>query len=154
MIRAKDIMTKEVVTVHPETDILQAAKILLENHFNGLPVVDGEGNLQGILCQDDLIVQQKRIPLPSVFTLLDGMIPLFSGKRMEKEVNKMVAMTVSEAMIPNPLTVDPDTPLEDVATLMVRKNIHTLPVLENGKLVGIIGKEDVLKTLMPASGDR
>jgi len=73
---------------------------------------------------------------------------------MEKEVNKMVAMTVSEAMIPNPLTVEPDTSLEDVATLMVRKNIHTLPVLENGKLVGIIGKEDVLRTLMPASGDR
>lgn len=150
MIRAKDIMTKEVVTVHPETDILQAAKILLENHFNGLPVVDHEGNLRGILCQDDLIVQQKRIPLPSVFTLLDGMIPLSSGKRMEKEVHKMIAMTVSEAMIPNPLTVGPDTSLEDVATLMVRKNIHTLPVLESGRLVGIIGKEDVLRTLMPS----
>jgi len=149
MIKAKDIMTKDVVTVTPETDILQAAKRLLENHFNGLPVVDHEGRLLGILCQDDLIVQQKQVPLPSVFTLLDGMIPLFSGKQMEKEVEKMVAMTVSQAMTPNPRTVEPETALEEIATLMVRKNIHTLPVLEKGKLVGIIGKEDVLRTLMP-----
>ena len=149
MIKAKDIMTRDVVTVTPDTDILQAAKRLLENHFNGLPVVDDEGKLLGILCQDDLIVQQKRVPLPSVFTLLNGMIPLFSGKQMEKEVEKMVAMTVSQAMTPNPRTVEPETALEEIATLMVRKNIHTLPVLEKGKLVGIIGKEDVLRTLMP-----
>ena len=149
MIKAKDIMTRDVVTVTPDTDILQAAKRLLENHFNGLPVVDDEGKLLGILCQDDLIVQQKRVPLPSVFTLLDGMIPLFSGKQMEKEVEKMVAMKVSEAMTPNPRTVDPETAIEDIATIMVRKNIHTLPVLEEGKLVGVIGKEDVLRTLMP-----
>ena len=149
MIKAKDIMTRDVVTVTPDTDILQAAKRLLENHFNGLPVVDDEGKLLGILCQDDLIVQQKRVPLPSVFTLLDGMIPLFSGKQMEKEVEKMVAMKVSQAMTPNPRTVDPETAIEDIATIMVRKNIHTLPVLEKGKLVGVIGKEDVLRTLMP-----
>ncbi|HNT56625.1 MAG TPA: CBS domain-containing protein [Syntrophales bacterium] len=149
MIKAKDIMTRDVVTVTPDTDILQAAKRLLENHFNGLPVVDDEGKLLGILCQDDLIVQQKQVPLPSVFTLLDGMIPLFSGKQMEKEVEKMVAMKVSQAMTPNPRTVDPETAIEDIATIMVRKNIHTLPVLEKGKLVGVIGKEDVLRTLMP-----
>ncbi len=149
MIKAKDIMTRNVVTVTPDTDILQAAKRLLENHFNGLPVVDDEGRLLGILCQDDLIVQQKQVPLPSVFTLLDGMIPLFSGKQMEKEVEKMVAMKVSQAMTPNPRTVDPETAIEDIATIMVRKNIHTLPVLEKGKLVGVIGKEDVLRTLMP-----
>jgi len=149
MIKAKDIMTRNVVTVTPDTDILQAAKRLLENHFNGLPVVDQEGRLLGILCQDDLIVQQKQVPLPSVFTLLDGMIPLFSGKQMEKEVEKMVAMKVSGAMTPNPRTVDPETSIEEIATIMVRKNIHTLPVLEKGKLVGVIGKEDVLRTLMP-----
>ena len=149
MLKAKDIMTKDVFTVHPETDILQAAKLLLKNHFNGLPVVDHEGRLMGILCQDDLIVQQKKIPMPSVFTLLDGMVPLFSGKQMEKEVKKMVAMTVSQAMTADPMTVKPETALEDIATLMVGKNIHTLPVLEKGRLVGIIGKEDVLRTLMP-----
>ena len=53
-------------------------------------------------------------------------------------------------MTPDPITVDPDTSLEDIATLMVNNNIHTLPVLDGGRLVGIIGKEDVLRTIMPA----
>jgi len=102
----------------------------------------------GILCQSDLIAQQKSIPIPSLFTLLDGYIPLTSSKRMDKEVAKIAATKVSEAMTPNPVTVDPDTDIEKVAALMVGKNYHTLPVVDAGKLVGILGKEDVLKTLI------
>lgn len=151
MLKAKDIMTKKVVTVSAETRIDVAAKLLLENHFNGLPVIDPEGRLRGIICQDDLIVQQKKFPLPSVFTLLDGLIPLTSSKHMEKEIQKMAAITVGQAMTPDPITVTPETPLEEIANLMVKKNIHTLPVVEEGKLVGIVGKEDILRTLIPAT---
>jgi len=150
MLKARDIMTKNVVTVTPDTEITQAARLLLENHFNGLPVVDGEGRLIGIICQDDLIVQQKRLPLPSLFTFFDGLIPLTSYRSLEKEVEKIVASKVSQAMTPDPVTIDPDTNLEDIATLMVSNNIHTLPVVEGDRLVGVIGKEDVLRTLMPS----
>ncbi len=150
MLKARDIMTTDVVTVTPDTEITQAAKLLLENHFNGLPVVDDRGKLIGIICQDDLIVQQKRLPLPSLFTFFDGLIPLTSYRSLEKEVEKIVATTVSQAMTVDPITIDPDASLEDIATLMVNNNIHTLPVLDSGRLVGIIGKEDVLRTIMPA----
>ncbi len=150
MLKARDIMTKNVVTVTPDTEITQAAKLLLENHFNGLPVVDESGKLIGILCQDDLIVQQKRLPLPSLFTFFDGLIPLTSYRSLEKEVEKIVATTVSQAMTTDPITIDPDASLEDIATLMVNNNIHTLPVLDRDRLVGVIGKEDVLRTLMPS----
>ena len=150
MLKARDIMTKDVVSVTPDTEITQAAKLLLENHFNGLPVVDDRGKLIGIICQDDLIVQQKRLPLPSLFTFFDGLIPLTSYRSLEKEVEKIVATTVSQAMTLDPITIDPDSGLEDIATLMVNNNIHTLPVLEGGRLVGIIGKEDILRTIMPA----
>ena len=149
MLKARDIMTKDVITVTPDTDITQAAKLLLDNHFNGLPVVDDKGRLIGIICQDDLIVQQKRLPLPSLFTFFDGLIPLTSYRSLEKEVDKIIASKVSQAMTPDPLTIGPDASLEDIATLMVNNNIHTLPVLEGGRIVGIIGKEDVLRTLMP-----
>ncbi|HEU19288.1 MAG TPA: CBS domain-containing protein [Deltaproteobacteria bacterium] len=148
MVTAKDIMTKDVITVHPETEIIHAAKLLLEHHINGLPVVDQEGRLRGIICQDDLIAQQKKLPLPSFFILLDSIIPLTSYKKIEKAVQKMAAITVNEAMTPNPITVAPETSLEDIATLMVKHTIHTLPVLDQDKLVGIIGKEDILRTLM------
>ena len=104
-------MTKKIVTVSPETDVTAAAKLMFERHFNGLPVVDEAGCLLGIICQDDLIIQQKKVPLPSYFTLLDGIIPLASYKKIEKEVEKMVATTVAQAMTSNPITVDPETSL-------------------------------------------
>jgi CBS-domain-containing membrane protein len=147
MIKAKDIMKRELITVSPETHVSEAAKILLEKHINGLPVVDEHGRLVGIICQSDLVAQQMRLPVPSVFNLLDGLIPLTAPKSLEKEVRKIAAIEVSEAMSANPVTVNPETSLEEIATLMVSKNFHTLPVLEYGKLVGVIGKEDVLRTL-------
>ena len=154
MLKVKNIMTRDVVSVSPETEILQAAKILLENHINGIPVVDMDGNLVGILCQSDLVAQQKKIPTPSLFTLLDGFIPLTSLKRIEKEVRKIAATSVTHAMTPNPVTVQSDASVEEVATLKVNKNFHTIPVMEKDKLVGIVGKEDILRTLMPGTVEK
>jgi len=148
MLKVKDIMTREIITVSPETEIVNAAKILLEKRINGLPVIDAFGRLVGVLCQSDLVAQQMSIPIPSVFTLLDGYIPLTIIKRIDKEVEKIAALTVKQAMTPNPVTVGPETGIEDVAKLMVDKKYHTLPVMEGDKVVGIVGKKDVLKTLL------
>lgn len=148
MLSAKDIMTKDVTTVSPEMEIARAAALLLEESINGVPVVDETGDLVGILCQSDLVAQQKKFPLPSLFTLLDGFIPLTSMKHLEKEVQKITATTVGDAMTPNPVTVAPETGIEEVGSIMVDKHCHTLPVVDDGKLVGIVGKKDVLKTLI------
>jgi CBS-domain-containing membrane protein len=151
MLTVKDIMTREIITVSPETEIIQATKLLLENRINGIPVTDETGKLVGILCQSDLIAQQKKLPIPSFFTFLDGLIPLTSMKQLEKQVQKIAAITVAQAMTPNPVTVKPDTDIEKVAALMVDNSFHTIPVVDKGELVGIVGKEDILKTLMPGS---
>jgi CBS domain-containing protein len=151
MITVRDIMTTDLITVTPDMDIAGAAKILLDNRINGAPVVDGSDSLVGILCQSDLITQQKKLPIPTLFTFLDGLIRLTSMKQLEKQVGKIAALTVSEAMTPKPVTVRPDTGLETVAALMVDSNFHTLPVVEDSELVGIIGKEDVLRTLLPTT---
>ena len=153
MIKVKDIMSTDLITVTPEMEITQAAAILLENRINGLPVIDTSDKLVGIICQSDIIAQQKSLPIPSYFTFLDGLITLTSMKNMEKEVSKIAATTVSQAMTPNPVTVTPDSRIETVAALMVDKNMHTLPVVDKGKLVGVVGKEDVLRTLMPPHQD-
>ena len=149
MLKARDIMSKNVVCVSPETEITQAAKLLLERHLNGLPVLDQKGLLVGIICQSDLVFQQKKIPIPSVFTLLDGLIPLGSSHQIEIEVAKIAAFKVEQAMTHDPVFVGPEATIEDIATIMVRKKIHSLPVVENGRLVGIVGKEDILRTLIP-----
>ena len=148
MLKVRDIMSEDIISVTPETEITKAAKILLEKRINGMPVIDPFGRLVGIICQSDLVAQQKAIPVPSVFTLLESFIPLTSRKRLDKEMEKIAAITVKEAMTLEPVTVGPDTDIEEVAKLMVDKKYHTLPVVEGGKVVGVVGKEDVLKTLI------
>ena len=148
MLKVKDVMTTELITVSPETEILQAANVLLGSHINGVPVVDDAGKLVGILCQSDLIAQQKRLPIPSFFTFMDGIFSTTSAKQIEKQIQKIAAITVSQAMTPVPVSVEPDMSIEVVASLMVDNGYHTIPVLDDGKLVGIVGKEDVLSTLV------
>jgi CBS domain-containing protein len=141
-------MTTDLITVSPDMEISAAAKILLENRINGAPVVDDGDNLVGILCQSDLVAQQKKLPIPTLFTFLDGIFQLTSTKQIEKQVRKIAALKVSDAMSPGPVSVKPDTGIEAVAALMVDNSFHTLPVIENNRLVGVIGKEDILRTLL------
>lgn len=147
MLKAKDMMTTKVITLTPDTDIASAAKILLDNKINGAPVLD-DGKTVGVLCQSDLVAQQKKITLPSFFTLLDGVFPLSAHEDLDAEMKKISALTVGDAMTPAPTYVNPDTGIDDIATIMANEKLYTLPVLENGKLVGVLGKEDILKTLL------
>ena len=144
-------MTTDLIAVPQDLDIVTAAQILLDNRINGAPVVDEDGHLLGILCQSDLIAQQKKYPIPTVFTFLDSFIQLTSSKKIQKQIQKIAALKVSDAMTPNPVAVSPDTQIETIAALMVDNNFHTLPVVEKSRLVGIIGKEDLLRTLLPTS---
>ncbi len=149
MIKAKDIMETNIICVTPGTKITQAVELLLNNHINGVPVINEMEELVGIICQSDLIFQQKEMPVPPIFTILDSIFPLFSSRKMDEEFKKLSATTVEQAMVRDPVTVAPETPVSRIASLMVENHFHTLPVVEGKKLVGIIGKEDILKTLIP-----
>lgn len=147
MLTAKDIMTTDCITLTPETEIAAAVKTLIEKKINGAPVLDGD-EVVGVLCQADLVAQQKKVTLPSFFTLLDGVFPLSSHEDLEKEMTKISALTVGEAMTAAPTFITSDTAIEDIATMMANEKLYTLPVIDNGRLVGVVGKEDVLKTLL------
>ena len=151
MLTAKDIMSTTVITFTPDTEIIAAARVLLEKRINGAPVVEGD-RLVGILSQTDLVAQQKILSLPSLFTIFDSFIPLRSYEKIDQEMRKISAMTVGEAMTAKPVAVQPDTPISDIAQIMVEKKIHTLPVVEGDRLVGVVGKEDVLRTLLGSGG--
>ncbi len=145
MIKAKDIMKTSIISVAPDTGISKAVKILLDNHINGVPVINKQNELVGILCQSDLIFQQKKMSVPPIFTILDSIIPLSSSRKLEEELEKISAASVEQAMVAQPVTVAPETPISEIASLMVEKHFHTIPVVDGTKLVGIIGKEDVLR---------
>ena len=142
---AKDIMTKEVITVTRETSLQDLSRIFMENGINGLPVVDEEGAVIGVVTQGDLIEQKKQLHIPTVIALFDWVVPLESEKKFEADVKKMTAATVADIFHPHPVTVDVNADLTEIATLMAEEDVHTLPVLDGDRLVGIIGKLDLIR---------
>ncbi len=147
MLTAKDIMTRDVVTVKPETSIEELASLLVKHQISGVPVVDDKGDLYGIVTENDLISQNKRLHIPTVVSFLDAAIYLESSKKFEQEVKRITATKAGDICARKVLTVTEDTTLVDIATIMDEKKTHLLPVVKNGKMVGIVGKRDVVKAV-------
>ena len=148
MLNASDIMTTEVITVKTNTSLKELARILYENHINGVPVVDDDGLLIGIICESDLIRKDKKLHIPTVVAIFDAVLYLESPKKMEKEIQRVNATTVEDLYTKEVLTVDEKTPIDEIATLMTQKKIYTIPVMDGDRLVGIIGKADLIRTLV------
>lgn len=147
MYLARDIMAEKVISVPPDLPVEKLASILWENRINGSPVVAGDGSLVGVVTESDLIDQTKKFHIPTAVSILDSVIFLDSEKKVEQEIRKMTGSTVEDICTKNPLTIPDDMPLDEIATIMAEKKVHTLPVLRDGKLVGVVGKADVIRTL-------
>jgi len=147
MLRAKDLMTENVIAVTKDTEVRELAKILTENKISGVPVLDEDGTLAGVVTESDLIFQNKKVHIPTAVAILDAFFFLESPEKMEKEMKKMAGVTVGDIYASEVVSVQQDTPLDEIATLMAEKNIHTLPVLDQGRLVGVIGKRDIIRTI-------
>jgi CBS domain-containing protein len=146
MLKAKDIMTKNVITAKPGSTIEELARLLIENRISGAPVVDDQGKLKGIVTENDLISKNSRLHIPTVFRLFDAYIQLGTGK-IESEIKKMTATTVDEICSKDVITVDEEASVEYIATIMTEKKIHTLPVMRGGLLIGIIGRKDLIRSM-------
>jgi CBS-domain-containing membrane protein len=148
MISAKDIMTKEVISVSPDLVVEKLAETFWENRISGAPVVDDNGTVIAIVTENDLIDQNKKVHIPTMIAILDSVIMLEKADKIEKEIRKMTGTTVKDICSDTLITVEPETPLDEVATIMAEKQVHTLPVLTtDGKLVGVVGKSDIIRTM-------
>jgi CBS domain-containing protein len=147
MLTAKDIMTKDVLTVRPETSLEEFAGLLMNNQISGAPVVDAGGALIGIMTENDLINQNKRLHIPTVVSFLDAAIYLESSKKFADEVKRVTATRVGELCIRTVVSISEGTTLTDIATIMAERKVHLLPVVKAGKVVGIVGKRDVVKAV-------
>ncbi len=147
MPKVEEIMSRDVLTVKPEAPLRELARILSENHINGVPVVDDTGKVLGVVCESDLVAQNKPLHIPTVFVLLDAVIPLENPWRLEKEFKRLTATVVEDIYSRPAVTVTPDTEVAEVARLMGERRFYTIPVVDGGKLVGIVGKADVIRSL-------
>lgn len=147
MTTAKDIMTKGVITITPETPIKELSELFIKHKVNGFPVVDADGKLAGIVTEKNLIEQNKNIHIPTVITLFDAVIYLESGKKFEQEVKRYSGTRVEDIYTREVVTVTPDTEVTAIAAMMAENGVHSIPVLEDTQIVGIIGKLDVIRGL-------
>lgn len=137
-------------TVSPDLAVKELAKLLVQERRNGVCVVDEEGDLIGVVTSMDLIYQEKRPHLPTFFVLFDSVLPLDDPRKTEEELHKIAGAEVGDVMTDSPVTVEPDTPIDQIASLMVDRHITVLPVTENGKLVGMVTKPGILRVVFGA----
>ena len=144
---ARDIMTAEPITIAPDASVTEAAHVLVEKRIGALPVVAG-GVLVGLVTEGDLIMQDVKLEFPTYIHLLDGFIMYPPATaRFEHELKKAVAARVSDVMTRKPITVQASADMEDVATLLVERDISRVPVLDGDVLVGIITKADLVRAI-------
>lgn len=147
MMTAGDIMTTQIHTVHQDSEIKELAKLFVERKVNALPVVDDEGLLVGMVTQTDLVEQDKPLHIPTVVSLFDWVIYLESPKKFSEAVRKVTARKVGEICSTDVITCSPETPVSEVASLMVDNKVHLVPVLKEGKMVGVVARLDVIRTM-------
>lgn len=145
---AKDIMTHQVVTVTPDMLVPEVARLLIENRVSGLPVVNADHELIGIVSEGDLISKEASLKTPPILSLLGGFIYLESPNRFETELRKVTAVKVKDLMTRKVIAVSEDTPVSEVASIMVEKRINRVPVLRHKKLVGIITRADIVQSFL------
>jgi CBS domain-containing protein len=145
---ARDIMTMNVITVHPDATVTDLAKLLQKHRISGVPVVNETGAIMGMVSEADLMMKIARPHLPAHIQLLGGIIYLESPAEMDSAMKKALAMQVSDIMTTRVIAVEEDDLVEDVANLMIEKRVNRVPVLDEGRLSGIITRADIIKTLV------
>ncbi|MCM0082337.1 CBS domain-containing protein [Geomonas sp. Red32] len=148
MLTAQEIMTKDLITVRPDTTVRDLAKLFADKHISAAPVVADDGTLIGIVSESDLVEQDKNLHIPTVVSIFDWVIYLESEKRFEKELQKMTAQTAGEICTRNVATVRPGTSLSEVADILSTRKVHSVPVVDAGKLVGIVSRIDLIRTMI------
>lgn len=144
---AKEIMTADVVFVGPDDTVEDVIKLLLDKKISGVPVVNNEKKVIGIVSEGDLIVRSQKLHVPSYIQILGGIIYLDDPEEFKEELKKSVAVKVEDVMTKEPVTVDEDTPVEEIASIMSDARINRLPVLKDEKLIGIVSRADIIRSL-------
>ena len=145
--KVREIMSRNPVTVKPTLSIHKLAELFIEKNVSGAPVVDNQGRFLGIVLEEGVIFQDKKVHLPTFINVSLGFLT-FGVKSFEEEIKKITAKTVKDIIEEDILTVSSDAQIEEVATLMIDKGQYYLPVLEQGKLVGVVTKKDIVKAIV------
>ena len=151
MMKASDVMTRDVLAIRPDTTVFDALRLMIERRISGLPVVDAGGAVIGILSEGDFL---RRAELATGRQRGRWLAWLLSPGRLADEYVAEHGRTVGEVMTPLVVTVDEETPLAEIVELMEQRRIKRVPVTKAGKLIGIVSRADLLRALLHLSAER
>ena len=146
----RDLMVTDVLCFRPEESVQDAMRALVTSDIDAGPVVDDDGAVVGMLSTADLIVEEARLPLPAVINLLGAVLELpRSKKKFEHDLSQALGATVAEVMEEGvPASLTPDDTLETAATLMHDGDLDRIPVVDDGRLVGIVARGDIVRAIL------
>ncbi|WP_305041556.1 CBS domain-containing protein [Geoalkalibacter sp.] len=147
MLKAKDIMTREVISVTPETGVEELARLFMEKNISAMPVVTDGGKLFGIVTETDLVSQDRPLHIPTVIAIFDWVIYLQSQKDFKAEVEKITAQKVGEICVTDVVSCSPETSVAEIAQLMTENKAHLIPVVEDGQVVGVVARLDIIRAM-------
>jgi CBS domain-containing protein len=143
---ARDVMVRDPVTVKPSTPVNEVARLLVEHRIGGVPVVTDEGHVIGIVTETDLFLKEKGVPfsmvkLPSLFN------QWVKPEQLEQLYANARTYTAADIMTQSVVTATPETEVSQIAELMMRRRIKRVPIVEEGRLVGIVTSQDLIRRL-------
>ena len=149
MATVRDYMDANPVTVTPEATVEDVARTLGEHDLHGVPVVGPDGAVVGMVTESDLVItdEQGDLHVPHYVELFGGLIPIPPFRDVEARLKKAVAATAAEMMTADPATVGPDDDVHEAAHVIVETGHNRIPVVEGGRLVGVISRADVVRAL-------
>ena len=144
--QVRDIMTTDVVTVRRDTSVNDIAKLMGERDISGIPVVDEARHIVGIVTELDMIVRNTRLEMPAFVQVLDlARIPLERPGHYRERLRHMLGTRAADIMTETVVTIGPDAEIEALAELMIKRRFNPVPVVENGVLVGIVSRADLIR---------
>jgi CBS domain-containing protein len=145
-----DIMDPDPVTVHPEDDVRTVVRLLKEHDLRGIPVVNEYGRVVGIVTESDLVIpdEQGDLHIPHYLELFGGVVFLEPLRRFEGRLRKAFASKVRDLMTAEPVTIAPGASVREAARVITERHHDRLPVVEHGRLVGLVSRVDVLAALI------
>jgi len=143
-----ELMTRNVITAHPDTPVIEIARDMLQHSISGVPVVDRDGRLVGIVTEADLVVRNANVHFPTFLQILDARIYLTSTRNFEEELRRALGTVAADVMTRDVLTVKPTDDVSVAATLMVDHRLNAIPVVEGGKVRGIISRTDIIRHIL------
>lgn len=145
--RVGDIMSTDVLKIFPDTPVSQIARLMSGHNISGLPVVNDQGEVLGVVTELDMIVRNTRFKMPTYFVILDSIIYLERPKHFQERLAHVLGTTAREIMSKPAVTINTTATIEELAELMIDRRMNPIPVVENNRLVGIVSRSDIIRLM-------